>query len=726
MTPDRTAFRRPTPAMRPVLPASANPLKVLLASLFFAGVLLASGAGPLAAQDAPPFPTEPPPPLAERPIAFPPYEETTLANGLRVVALPYGTQPVMSARLYLPGGNSADPRGREGLAELTATVLTRGTENRSAEEISEAIEGVGGSLSASAGSDFVTLSVTTLADDAERGFELLGDVVLRATFPPQEIELARTQFLSGLQAQQGQPQAIARRHLAEALYGREHPYGIDATPASVRELTRDEVIAFRDRVVRPEGGLLLVAGALSLDEAQALAERHLGEWEGRGVPLAAHPSPPEVTSTRIRLVHRPGSVQSVIATGRTTTTPDDPALVSLQVLNHLFGGGPDSRLNRILREERGWTYGAFSELSRPPGTGSLRVVTEVRTEVTDSALAEILQQKERLRSEPVPAAELEAAHGFLAGSFPLRLETPSQVAGQLAGNLLLGLPIEELTRFPERIRAVDGDAVAAVAREHVDAGRSAVVVVGDARQILDGLEAIAPVDLVDIEGDPIDRAELAPQPPTRWDPSRLEPEVRRYEVFVQDQPMGTAEYRLEREGNVWRSTQTVVSPAGAQETVLYFSATDFAPLGIEQEAPAGPGQNIQVQLAVEDGQLRGTVALPAALGGSREVDEALEAGVLLPGMDEYALQVADLSEGARLRIPYMDLVQGTTTHLEARVTGREEVRVAAGTFDAWRVELTGGQVPMVLHLRADSPHILVRQEYQGQPVRFELTSHSTP
>lgn len=241
------------------LPLIRSSLIALLAGI--AGSVFIPGG--LAAQDAPPFPTEPPPPMEERPIAFPPYEETRLGNGLRVVALPYGTQPVMSARLYLPGGNSADPPELEGLAELTATVLTRGTESRSAEAISARIEGVGGSLSATAGSDFLTVSVTTLADDAETGFELLGDVLLRATFPPDEVELARTQFLSGLQAQQGQPQTIARRHLAELLFGESHPYGVDATPASVRALSREAVLDYRERVIRPEGALLLVAGALS-------------------------------------------------------------------------------------------------------------------------------------------------------------------------------------------------------------------------------------------------------------------------------------------------------------------------------------------------------------------------------------------------------------------------------------------------------------------------------
>jgi len=246
--------------------------------------------------------------------------------------------------------------------------------------------------------------------------------------------------------------------------------------------------------------------------------------------------------------------------------------------------------------------------------------------------------------------------------------------------------------------------------------------VGDGRRILEGLEAIAPVDLLDIEGNSLDRAELMPPDVApSWDASRLEAGIRRYEVFVQDIPMGVAEYRLERDGDAWVSTSTISSPAGSQVSRLRFGAEDFAPLSIEQEAPAGPGQ-VQVSLRVDEGRITGTVQLPAQLGGDREVDDPIEPGVIFPGMDEYALQLSDLSEGSRVRVPHLDLIEGTTTLLEARVTGRETVRVPAGEFETWRVELTGGQVPMLLYLRAEAPHVLIRQEYQGQPVRFELTS----
>jgi zinc protease len=660
---------------------------------------------------------EPPPPLGEASISFPDFEEFTLDNGLRVVVLSYGTQPVMSARLYLPGGRSLEPADRAGLAGLTATVLTRGTETRSAPEISEIIEDVGGSLNASAGQDWLSVSTVVLTEHAEVAFDLLEDVVLRANFPDDEVELARRQTLSALQAELGQPQAIAQRHFSAMVYGDDHPYGVSATPSTVNTIAREDMVDFHDRLFQPDGALLLVAGRVERDRIEELARRHFGHWApGERVEVDLQPAP-ERTDTRILLVNRPGSVQSVIAVGHLALEPHDPDYFAATVMNRVLGGGSDARLFRILREEKGWTYGAYSQLTRPAHRGVFRAITEARTEVTDSALVEMVSQLERLRNEPVPADELDGARNFLAGSFPLRLETADQVAGQLASTLLLDLPLEDLTGYPERIRRIQAEDVQEAARSSLHPGRAAIVVVGDGAQLLERLEAIAPVDIVDVEGNPLGREELvAATEPMEWDGARLEEGIRRYDVYIQGNPMGSAEYRLEREGDEWLST-SVVTAMGAQETRLRFSAQGLEPRSSEMDL----GQ-LSMSLRVEDGRLVGSLNLPPQLGGDREVDEAMEPGLLLPGMEEFALAVSDLSEGARIGIPILNLIEDRRVTLEARVTGMEEISVPAGEFQVWRVELTGGEAPMILYLRAEAPHILIRQEYQGQPIRLDLTA----
>ncbi len=676
--------------------------------------LVALGPAELVAQ------ADPPPPMTERPIEFPPFEEFTLENGLRVIVLSYGTQPVMSARLYAPGGAALLDPSQAGLAGLTATVLTKGTESRTADEISEFIEGVGGSVGASGGQDFFSVSVSALTEHMDTAFELLEDVVLRATFPEDEVELARRQTLSSLQAQLGQPQAIANRRFSTVVYG-DHPYGVSSTPSTVESITRDDMVALRDRLLQPSGALLVVAGQVERAEIETRVREHFGDWAPGTPPEVDFPDVPTRGETRIYLVNRPGSVQSVVRVGHPGVEPDHPDYFPLVVMNRVLGGGADARLFQILREERGWTYGAYSSFSRPADLGSFSATAEVRTEVTDSTTVEILRQMERLRTEPVPEEELDAARNFLAGSFPLRLETADQVAGQLATTFLLGLPVTDVTEYPTRIRSVTAADVQRVAQAHLHPDRAAIIVVGDGARILEPLEAVAPVELFDIEGAPIAREDVVGErEPVSWNPAILEEGVRRYEYFVQGNPMGAAEYRLERQADDWVSTVSVTAAGSTQETELRFDATDFTPRSLRQTQSQGAIQ-IDVDLRVEDGQLVGQVELPEQLGGTTEFDQPLSPGMLLPGMDEYALAISELSEGARIDIPYLDATSGEPVQLQARVTGSETLDLGEGrSFDVWRVEVSGGPAPLTLYLMRDAPHLMVRQEFTGQPVRIDL------
>jgi zinc protease len=667
----------------------------------------------------------PPPPLEARPLEFPAFERFSLENGIDVLVLDYGTQPVVSARLFFRGGSASEPAGRAGAVGLVSTVLTRGTETRTAVELSEAIEGVGGSLTAGADRDFFNVSTTVLTEHLPVAMELLADVVRNASFPADEVELARRQTLSSLQAQLGQPQAIASRIFNALVYG-SHPYGVSATPASVEGVTREDLVDFHDRVVQPAGALLVVAGAVDRDVVERLAREHLGDWRGTPEPPPALPDPQPVGETRIHLVHRPGSVQSVILVGNLGVDGTFDDFPPLDVANRILGGGADSRLFRILREERGWTYGAYSGLTRPVSRGVFQAFAEVRTPVTDSATVELLDQVRRLGSEPVPSDELEAARNYLAGSFPLQIETAGQVAGRLASTLLMGRPVEDVTEFPARIRAASADQVRNAAAAHMRADEAVIVVVGDATEVLAGLEAIAPVTLLDVNGEVLEREAVMPaagEAPA-WDAARLEPGIRRYALRVQGSEVGTATYRLERDGDAWVGSTTVRSDvAGAQETEVRFSATDFAPIALRQTQSAGP-MTIEVDLEVAEGRITGSLSLPAQLGGDRELD--IEVGdILLPGMDEYALAASPLAEGVRLRIPYLDAVQGQRTVIEAHVVGREEIEVPAGTFDSWRVEIAGPQGTLTLFLRVEAPHILIEQRYPpGQPVSLVLTGSS--
>jgi zinc protease len=446
----------------------------------------------------------PPPPLAARPLEFPGFREVQLPNGMSLVIVEQAVQPIASVSLYVRSGGAIDPAEQIGRAEMTADLLTKGTTTRTANQISETIEGVGGSLSAGAGSDWVTVSATVLAEHLPLAFELLSDVTLNPTFPADELELARRRTLSGLQAALAQPGELARRRFIREVYGPQHPYGTAPTMGTVQAIRRDDLIRFHREHFSADNAMLVVAGAIRADDVERLARQHFGTWAHGTRPTLAWTPPPAREQTRIYLVHRPGTVQSNILIGHLGIRPDNPDFFPLQVLNRIVGGGTDARLFQILREEKGWTYGAFSRLTRPMDVGFFQASAEVRTEVTDSAVAEMLRQLRRVREEAVPPAEFEAARAFLAGSFPLRIETPGQIASQVAQARLLGLPIEDVTQYRERILAVTPQDVRRVAREYILPDRAAILVVGDARQIRAGLEAIAPVVLYDAEGEPLE------------------------------------------------------------------------------------------------------------------------------------------------------------------------------------------------------------------------------
>jgi zinc protease len=405
-------------------------------------------------------------------MEFPPFQETVLPNGLRLIVVEQHDQPVVNANLFIRTGSAADPEAKAGLASLMADVLTKGTPTRTAKQISSTIEGVGGSISSAAAEDYVVVS-----DDV-------------------------------LQVSLSQPADVAQRRFERELYGASHPYSHAPLPATVKAITREDLTGFHDRYFRADNALLVVSGDVSTAQVQELARKDFGAWKGGGVPQVAFVAPPARQATTIYLVNRPGSVQSNILVGDVAIRPGNPDYYPLQVMNQIVGGGTDSRLFTILREQKGWTYGAYSQVTRPKDVGYFVANAEVRTAVTDSALTEMLHQLRRIRDEPISPEELNAATSFLVGSFPLRIETASQIASQVARNRLLGLPAEELLSYRDRIQAVTAGDVQRVAREYVRPDQAVIVVVGDAAQIYPRLQGIAPIVLSDVEGKPMQPGDL--------------------------------------------------------------------------------------------------------------------------------------------------------------------------------------------------------------------------
>lgn len=663
----------------------------------------------------------PPAPLPARPIQFPAYTETTLPNGLRLMVVENHRLPVASVDLYVRSGSAADPAGKQGLASMVADLLDNGTTKRTARQIAQTIEGVGGTLSAGADRDFTSVSSSILSDQLPLAFDLVSDVVLHPTFPADEVETTRRQTLASLQVALGQAGSLAQRRFDMELYGPNSPYGVAPVPATVQAITRADLEQFHHTRYTPANAMLVVSGDVTPARAEQLARQYFGGWSGAAVPAPAVGTPQARTGMQIYLVNRPGSVQSSIRVGHPGLRPDNPDYYAVQVLNMVLGGASSSRLEKIIRSQRAWTYVARSVFTRPKETGTFYAFTEVRTPVTDSALAEILTQLRRIRDEPVGQAELDAAKSFLVGSFPLRFETAGQTAGQLANVRLLGLPIESLKNYTARVSAVTAADVQRVARQYVHPDQAAIVVVGDASRILAPLQRIAPVTLYDVQGNRIDASALQARASTdRFDASRLQPATLTYTVSFQGNPVGTATTTLTRDGSNWLSTQAVQAGPTSQQAEVRFTS-DLTPVSLKQTMSMGANK-LETELRYENGRIRGTAQLPPQMGGNRTIDTAVVAGTRFSGMDPWMLAVSDLDVGKTMSVPVFETRSGGVVPGSFKVTGVEKVTVPAGTFDAYRIETQVGEQSAVVFVRKDAPHIVLRQQPGAQPIVIELQS----
>ncbi|HEV8197642.1 MAG TPA: pitrilysin family protein, partial [Gemmatimonadales bacterium] len=569
-------------------------------------LVLLGTVAPLAAQE---YPKTPPPPGPLTPAPFPPFQETVLPNGLRILVVESHKQPIVSMSLSFAAGSIFDPAGKEGLSDMVAGLVTKGAGTRTAEQISEAIEGAGGSLNSSSGSDFLTINATVLKTSLPLAMELIGDAAIRPAFPEAEVELLRTQTLSGLQVALSQPETIASRIFQRTLYG-QNPYGRSADPASVRAATRADLVAFQKARLRPSGALLVVAGDASLAEIRGLALKAFRGWVGAPPAAPAFPAPPVRTKSALILVHRPGSVQSNIVVGNLTFRPGDPRTYSASVANQVLGGGASSRLFMILREAKSWTYGAYSRYARRKGLGTFEARTEVRTEVTDSALREMLAQLRRLASEPVPTTELEAAKGSLTGSFPLSIESADQVAGAVANARLYGLAPDYVQTYRVRIGAVTAAQVQATAQATIRPNAAAIIVVGDGAKIYQSLKDIADVSIVDPEGHPLTPADLSPKVAALdLDLSALVPRRDSFSISVQGNPIGWQRGVVEKSADGFRYTEDLhIAAFVNQTTVLEIDPTGRMK-SVKQTGQV-QGQDASVDVVYAGGRAKGTASTP--------------------------------------------------------------------------------------------------------------------
>lgn len=682
-----------------------------------AALLVLTGAAPLSSQD---YPKTPPAPGPLTPAPFPPFRESVLPNGLRLLVVESHKQPVVSISLSFPAGASVDPAGKEGLASMVAGLLTKGAGRRTADQISDAIEGAGGSLSAGAGADFLAINSTVLTPSLPLAFELLGDVAVRPTFPASEVELLRTQSLSGLQVALTQPETIADRAFRRAIYGA-HPYSRSELPASLKAITREDLVRFHRTRLRPGGALLVVAGDITLAEARRLALRAFQGWTGVSAAVAPFPTLPARPRTELLLVHRPGSVQSNIVVGNLTYPATDPRTYAATVANQVLGGGAASRLFMTLREEKSWTYGAYSGYVRRKGMGNFSATTEVRTEVTDSALRELMRQLERIGSETVPAVELDAAKGSITGSYPLSIESADQVANAVANARLYGLPADYVQTYRVRIGAVTAAQVQAVARATIRPRAAAIIVVGDGAKIYDRIKDIAPVTIVDPEGKPLTPDDLAPKAArVDLDLAAITARQDSFVVRFNGAEAGWMRGVLEKTADGWRYVEdTRLGAFVVQTTTLDLDASGT--MKAVKQTGKVQGQDAAIDVSYAGGRAKGTASAPDPQTGQIKritIDTALVAGTLDDNSVQALVPAFRWAPGAKWTFNVFSAGQGEIKPWTLAVTGTEQVTVGAGQMEAYKAELSGPSAPLILWVSTAKPHQLLKIAIAGQPLEF--------
>lgn len=434
------------------------------------------------------------------------YKTSVLPNGMRVIVVENHRTPVVSAQLRfdIPPVHQRDIAG---LQELAGELLTSGTGRHGKEELDERIDGLGAQLSGASNG----LYATSLTKNFNELMLLVQEVITNATYPEAEFEKARTRLLSNVQARSDDPDQIAEEVGHVLTYGKDHPYGEVVTEASLKKLTRDNVYAWYRHFFQPEAGYLVLVGDITAAQGEALAATLFGTWQGAEVPVAmdgqgqepvqgmggaqvlqdARPVQPR--SLRVAMVDRPGSAQSVIkVVFPVDLKPNDPMAIQAQVLNTILGGGVfNARLMQNLREDKGYTYGAYSSLDADRWCGAFSGGCSVRNDVTDSAVAEVLKEVRRIRLEPVAADELALAKSYMAGSFARSLEDPRTVARFALNTFLNELPADHYETYLKQLDAVTVADVQHAAERFLHPDNCTVLVVGDKASVADKLTALA-------------------------------------------------------------------------------------------------------------------------------------------------------------------------------------------------------------------------------------------
>jgi zinc protease len=406
-------------------------------------------------------------------------QREVLANGMVLLTAERRSVPIVTMSMLIQAGAMVDPPDKPGVANLVAQLMTQGTKTRTAPQISEAIEFIGGSLSVDAGQELTSISLSVLSKDLDVGLDLMADVLLNPVFNPEDVQRKIQEVVAGIKRDQEDPGTVSWQAFLKLVYGNS-PFGrpVEGTEASVPTITRDDLVRFHEAYFRPNKTILAVVGDVGTADLKQRLNARLGAWQSGGPVVTAPPLPAPLSKTVVRTIQRE-ITQANINLGHQGIKRDNPDYYAVQLMNYLLGGGFSSYLISTIRDEKGWAYDVGSSFSPSKYAGEFDVSMQTKNEVADQAIEAALAQIRRIREQPVAEQDLKDAKAYLTGSFPLRLDTSRKVVSMLSSIEYYGLGLDYVDRYPALIDAVTVADIQRVAQKYLDPENYALAVVAD-------------------------------------------------------------------------------------------------------------------------------------------------------------------------------------------------------------------------------------------------------
>ena len=429
--------------------------------------------------------TTPPPPGPPRPLNIPTPTDKTLANGLRVIVIPKSGVPLVAARLLVKTGGEADPADKAGLADMTASLLTKGTTTKSAEEIARGVEALGASIESGAGWDNSYVAISSLANNFGEAMTYVADVARNPVFAKDEVDRLREQNVDALRVALKDPAQLARFVASRVVFGG-GPYGhnLGGTPKSLEGIKSEDAAAFHAKWYRPDNAIFVVAGTITPDAAMAIAEKSFGDWKASGeMPPRAGEGAGATQKPRVVVIDMPDAGQAAVMVTRRGLARTDPAYITSQVANAVLGGGYSSRLNEEIRIKRGLSYGAGSSFDFRREAGPFFATAQTKNESAGEVASIINEQLSSMTSTSVAESELTPRKAVLLGNFGRALETEAGLVSRVGALALYGLPLGDLSHYISDVQGVTSAQVKEFATGHFP--DESVVIVGDVKKFGD-------------------------------------------------------------------------------------------------------------------------------------------------------------------------------------------------------------------------------------------------